>query len=376
MNRINQSFAERQKPLPGVSILIPAYNEQVGIVSTIKSVLATGYPNLQIVIIDDGSTDNTNALVTSFIEKQASEVQQNITLLSIENGGKANALNHGLKHANKELVMTVDADCLVEKNAILHTVKQFNCPLVGAVAGNVVIGNKNKFIELVQQLEYLCGFFFRRSDAVFNSVMIIGGAAATYRRDVLNQVGGFDCDTVTEDIEIALRILGHGYKTRYASDAITYTEGPNDLRSWCKQRLRWKFGRFQALLKYRHLFFSTKATYSNYLTFLTLPAAIYAEFILLLQPLLLLCFFGFAFATNVYAPIAVAMTISMCIISMQVLLDPKPKYHSNLLLLAPIAWCLFYIVEMIEYQALIRSLKRLVKKQSLQWQHWVRIGIK
>lgn len=377
--RIN--FQAQTTEPKSVTVLIPAFNEATGIIGTIESVVNNNYPILEIVVINDGSTDQTDELVKDYLQKFSSryflknQFKPEIKYLCLENGGKAKALNKGLKLATNDIVMTIDGDCLMASDAIINTVKQFNCAKVGAVAGNVVIANKQKIIGLVQQLEYLCGFFLRRADSVFNSVFIIGGAAASYRRDVLTKLGGFDTDIITEDIEISLRILSMGYKTRYAADAITYTEAPSDYKGWCNQRLRWKFGRFQTLLRYRDMFFSSSKKHRSYLTFITLPIAVYGEFILLCEFLLVTLFFGYSFYSGNYAPLMLLIALMTTMTYVQLLSDHKPKHHLNLWFFAPIAWILFYLVDVIEFQALIRSLKRLALGRTLQWQRWVREGI-
>ncbi|TRX55700.1 glycosyltransferase [Thalassomonas sp. M1454] len=360
-----------------VTVLIPAYNEEVGIIKTLQSVIDTQYPKLEIIVINDGSTDKTHQLMTNYIEHQTPSLNSNIQLhyLALTNGGKSNALNQALKVASNDIVMTIDGDCIMDPNAIKNTVKQFSCDKVGAVAGNVVIGNKSKPIEVIQQLEYLCGFFLRRADSVLNSVFIIGGAAAAYRRKVLTEVGFFNSEIVTEDIEMSTRILAAGYKTKFASDAITYTEGPSSWKGLFEQRLRWKFGRFQTFIKYKELFFSKQKHHSKYLTWLVFPVAVYAEFILLLEALIVVAFFAITFYSNDYLPLALLISFMTVMITIQVHAHYKSRFHRNLLLLAPVAWLLFYVVEVVEFQALCRSIKRLVKKQSLQWQKWVRVGL-
>lgn len=362
--------------LASVSVLIPAYNEEVGIIKTVKSVLATNYPKLEVIVINDGSNDRTHQLVTNFIKRhKANDFQLKIKYLQLTNGGKSRALNEGLKVATNDIIMTIDGDCVMDENAIINSIKRFSCDKVGAVAGNVVVANKSKPIEVIQQLEYLSGFFLRRSDSVFNAVFIIGGAAAAYRASVLKEVGDFNQDVVTEDIEMSTRILAAGYKTRYAADAVTYTEGPSNWQCLCDQRLRWKFGRFQTFIKFRKLFFSTQKQHSKYLTWLIWPIALYAELVLLFEAIILAFFFTYTIVANDYLPLAIMISFMAILISIQVTIDSKKKFHANLLLLAPVAWLLFYFVDVVEFQALYRSLKRLFKRQGLEWQKWARVGI-
>lgn len=362
---------------PTVSVLIPAWNEEVGIIKTLNSVLNTQYKNLEVIVINDGSTDLTHKLVTEFVRDYETHNHSNTTIkyLHLRNGGKATALNQGLKLASGEFIMTLDADSMMEKNAITNIIEHFTDKNVAAVAGNVIVGNRKKAIEVMQQLEYLYGFFFKRADSIFNSVYIIGGAAAAYRKDVLMELGGFDHYIITEDIEMSTRILANGYKTRYAADAIVYTEGPSDWKGLCDQRLRWKFGRILTFIKHRKLFFSLKKQHRSYLTFLLLPIAVYAEFTLLIEGVLLVLFFGYTFITNDYFPL-VFVILSMCLlIVLQIIINPKAYFHRNLLVLAPVAWIVFCIMDIVEFQALCRSLLRLVKREDLTWQKWSRGGL-
>lgn len=367
----------KDQPLPSVSVIIPAWNEEVGIVKTIISVLNTEYPHLQLVVVNDGSTDDTHKKVCEFLDEYNQDTEQatRIKYLSLANGGKASAMNRALVHADGEIVITVDSDSVMAPDAIVNLVRHFDDPMVGGVAGNVIVGNRRKPIEWMQQMEYLYGFFFKRSDSLFNAVYIIGGAAAAYRRNVLEKMGGFDHSIITEDIEMSTRILAHGYKTRYACDAVIYTEGPAELGGLCNQRLRWKYGRILTFIKHRKLFFSMRPQHNRYLTFVVLPIAVYAELLLLTEAFMLAAFFIYTVVTSDYMPMVFVIGLLTSVVTMQVLIDPKVRLHRNLLLAAPVAWLMFYAVDMIEFQALVRSLKRLASRKELKWQKWVRVGV-
>ncbi|HHP7235198.1 MAG TPA: glycosyltransferase [Desulfobacterales bacterium] len=363
--------------MPSVSVLIPAWNEEVGIVKTIQSVLDTQYPRLQVVVVNDGSTDGTHAKVTGFMADYPAGENRTarIDYVQVPNGGKARALNLALLKADGEIIVTIDADSVMQPGAIAGFVKRFSDPDVGAVAGHVVVGNRRKPIEWMQEMEYLYGFFFKRADALFSSVYIIGGAAAAYRREVLQAVGGVDPGIITEDIEMSTRILRCGYKTRYAADAVVYTECPSDFKGLCNQRLRWKYGRILTFIKHRQLFFSRRPGHNAYLTFLVLPMAVYAEVLRLVVNAMLPLFFVHTAVTSNYLPLACLVAVLATIFGVQVAADARWRFHRNLLLLAPAIWLVFYAVDMIELQALIRSLKRLAGRQELTWQRWVRVGI-
>lgn len=375
---------------PSVSVLIPAWNEEVGILKTLKSVVEANYQRLEVIVINDGSTDKTHQLVNNFIKQHnrvrstalaspsktlSNQNKATIKYLKLPNGGKAKAMNQGVAMASGEYIVTIDADSVMDPEAVTQLIKRFTDEKVAAVAGNVVVGNRRKPIELMQQLEYLYGFFFKRADSIFNSVYIIGGAAAAYRKQALLDVGGFDESIITEDIEMSTRLLRYGYKTRYATDAVIYTEGPSDWKALCKQRLRWKYGRVLTFIKHSSLFFSLHKSHSKYLTCLLLPLAVYAEFLLLMEGVLLTIFYGYTIVTFDYVPLVFVILFLTSIIAMQIMSDPKAKFHLNLLLIAPVAWLIFYIVDIVEFQALFRSLKRLIKREQLQWQSWSRVGI-
>jgi len=375
-----------QLNVPLVSVLVPAWNEEIGILKTLRSIVNTQYSALEIIIINDGSSDNTHRLVSKFIQDYEQKTTSKsklpperlpatIKYLKLPNGGKAIALNHGLRIANGEIVVTLDADSVMDKDMITNMLRRFTDSRVAAVAGNVIVGNRKKPIELLQQLEYLQGFCFKRADSNFNAVHIIGGAAAAYRKEALEAVGGFDPNIITEDVEISTRLLAAGYKTRYASNAVVYTEGPSDWKSLCSQRLRWKFGRLLTYSKHRTLVFSASKQHNPYLSLLVLPVAIYAELMLLIEPLLLSLFYGYTFYTDQYLPLILMICLIAGLITLQILFDSKVKFHLNLMLLAPIAWILFYVIELVEFQALCRSLNRVLKREKLEWQTWTRVGL-
>ncbi|MGB0495944.1 MAG: glycosyltransferase [Kangiellaceae bacterium] len=374
-----RSFNSENKTFKKVSVLIPAWNEEIGIIKTLNSVINTGYRDLEIIIINDGSTDATHQLISDFIRiyepKDNKHKTAVLKYISLPNNGKAVALNHGLKIASGDYIITLDADSVMDTNMISNMVKRFSDEQVAAVAGNVIIGNRKKPIELLQQLEYLHGFCFKRADSNFNSVHIIGGAAAAYKKSALVAVGGFDEKIITEDVEISTRLLAAGYKTRYASNAVVYTEGPTDWKSLASQRLRWKFGRIQTYVKHSSLFLNPSSKFNLYLTFLVLPIALYVELLLLLEPIILTLFYAYTFYTNDFAPLLFMIAFTSSIILLQILFDPKLRFHLNLVILAPIAWLLFYAVDLVEFQALCRSGIRFIKKENLKWQTWARVGI-
>lgn len=361
-----------------VSVLIACHNEEVGIAATLQSIVDTGYRYLEMIIVDDGSTDRTGERVQSFIAGQKyKEAEPGVRFVYIhtENKGKAAALNVALSHATGDIVITIDADSVVDQKVIEALVRYFHDPLVASVAGQVVIGNKSRPLGIIQQLEYLYGFYFKQADSIMNAVYIVGGAAAAYRRAVIIRLGGYDEHMVTEDIELSTRLQDHGYRVRYAPDAIVYTEGPSDFVGLCRQRLRWKYGRLLTFHKYRHLFFSLDKRHNRYLTFFVLPLAVLAEGLLMMEFIFLGIFILYTVMTNDFMPLVFVIGLLAAVVALQIMTDANARYHKNLLLLAPGTWIIFYIMDMIEFQALIRSLWKLITGQKFKWQKWNRVGV-
>lgn len=363
---------------PKVSVIIPAWNEEVGVLHTIYSILKSGYRNVEVFVINDGSTDSTHEKMRRFLRKYNHFRCNNkipVYYKVKENGGKSRAINHGLKYATGEIVLTIDADSVVDEKAIANIVKHFIDPEVMTVAGNVKIGNRSQTIGLIQQLEYMYGFYFKKADSLMNSIYIVGGAAAAYRRNIFSKVGVFDEDIITEDIEMSTRIQYAGYKIEYAADAIIYTEGPTELPGLCKQRLRWKYGRLLTFYKYRDLFFSLDSKHVKFLTFFVLPLALFSEALLFFEIFLVIILYGYTFYSHDFLPLIFNIALITFVVVLQVLTDSKRHENYNLIVLAPIAWLLFFFVDFIEYQALIRSMYKLSSQQEVTWQRWTRSGV-
>lgn len=358
---------------PRVSFIVPAWNEQVGIIPTIDSILRSSYDNFELIIVNDGSTDNTDSVIRDYVNDYKGSVL--IRYFQKDNEGKSSALNLGVKEATGEIIMTTDADCVVDSNAINCLVKQFSQKDIMAVAGNTRVGNSFKIISSIQKLEYAYGFYFKRADSLLNSVYIVGGAAAAYRKEVFSKLGFFDTEIITEDIEYSTRILNAGYKIRYAADAIFYTEAPSDLTSLIKQRLRWKYGRLVTFAKYRSLFFRFGGKQSVFLSFVILPVALLAEILLLLEILSLPLFYYYTFAARDFTPLAYTVIALSLIIFLQILFDFKKKDNIKILVWVPVAWLTFYFIDFVEYVALANCIVRIIKNKKVSWQKWERLGV-
>lgn len=361
-----------------VSVIVPAWNEEIGVLSTVRSLLESTHRPLEIIVVNDGSTDGTDRAMREFLAQHDGRLESGMTLRYLpmeKNGGKARAVNAGIRASHGEFVVTIDADSIVLPNTISRMIEPFSNRLVMSVAGNVRIGNKKQSIGLFQHMEYLYGFYFKRADAVFESIYIVGGAAAAYRRSVFNAVGFFDEHNITEDIEMSTRIQSAGFRIGYAPHALVYTEGPSDLGGLCRQRLRWKYGRFLTFWKYRRLFFSLQKEHRRFLSLVTLPVALLSEVMLFFQWIFLaLSLFFIALSGHWVAFFAYNMVFSFVVL-FQIVTDVRKIDTVRLLPLVPFAWLIFLFIDMIEYQALIRSLFRIARGRSVSWQKWKRVGV-
>ena len=232
---------------PLVSVLIPAFNEEKVIASSIRHILRTHYPRLEVIVVDDGSTDATSAVVA---EHYGNEPR--VRLLTIPNGGKAHAVNTALHQAHGTVVVALDADTQFEPHTIPRLVRWFAEPTVGAVAGNAKVGNRINLITLWQALEYITAQNLeRRALAALGAITVVPGAVGAWRRDALEQLGGFPADTLAEDQDLTIAVQEAGYQTLFDSEAIAWTEAPDTARGLARQRFRWAYGTLQCLWKHR-----------------------------------------------------------------------------------------------------------------------------
>jgi cellulose synthase/poly-beta-1,6-N-acetylglucosamine synthase-like glycosyltransferase len=247
---------------PGVSIIVPAYNEELNAVRTVQSLLQQDYPNLQIVFVDDGSTDNTfNTVLDAYRD------YPNVQVLTKQNGGKATALNYGVNMAINEYVVCIDADTQLKKDAVTELMKKFNAQnattQVGAVAGNVKVGNEVNMITNWQSIEYITSQNFdRRAFDLLNCITVVPGAIGAFKKTAIIEAGGFTSDTLAEDCDLTMRLHRKGYLVRNCSTAISYTEAPETMRQFLKQRFRWSFGVMQSFWKHRDAVFNPR--YKNF----------------------------------------------------------------------------------------------------------------
>jgi len=232
--------------LPLVSVVIPAFNEARVIGRTVRSVLQQQYARFEVIVVDDGSTDNTSdAAACAALDKRLRVVRH-------VNGGKAAALNHGMTLANGDVIVVIDADTLLAPDAIRHLVRPLADQRVGAVAGNAKVGNRVNLVTRWQAVEYVTSQNLdRRAFVMLNCITVVPGAIGAWRRSAVLDAGGFRTDTMAEDQDLTLTLLRRGHRVALADQAVALTEAPETLGALLKQRFRWSFGTLQCAWKHR-----------------------------------------------------------------------------------------------------------------------------
>lgn len=353
-------------------------DEAVGIVHTLQSLVDSSYHNLEIVVVNDGSTDDSDTIIKQFIEEYNSrkgKYKKTIIYHYKENEGKGIALNTGIELSHGEIIISIDADCIVTQKAVTNFVAHFANPKVMAAVGNVKIGNTKNIVNIVQYLEFLFSFYFKKADSLMNAIYIIGGAAGAFRREVFEKVGYYNPNNITEDIDLSVRIQNAGMKIVYASDAVIYTEGAMVVKDLIKQRLRWKMGRFQTFNEFKSMFFSLDKKHNKILTWLILPLAVFGEIQLSLELYFLAFLYVYSYLVQDFSSfISGIVVVSTMFFVQTVFDDPKSKSWS-FYLLSPIGWLLFYVATFVEYNALMRSIWSGINKKEVKWQRWQRQGV-
>jgi len=229
-----------------ITIIIPAYNEEKVIARTIESTMEIDYPQKEVIVVDDGSKDNTLRIAKSY-------EQDGVKVLHKENGGKASALNYALTFARGEFIAVLDADTIVGKNSLKEIAKIFaHEKHIAAVAGNIKVRNKTNLITWCQALEYVAGLqIARRAFDMFGAITIVPGALGCFKKSALRDAGGYDKETIVEDFDATVKILKSGMIVKGTTKSTAYTEAPTSVIDFYKQRKRWYRGNLQVLLKHR-----------------------------------------------------------------------------------------------------------------------------
>jgi cellulose synthase/poly-beta-1,6-N-acetylglucosamine synthase-like glycosyltransferase len=322
---------------PSVSVVLPAFNEEVSICHSVKSVLNQTYGNIDIIIVDDGSTDNTslklikefdlkksNSLKFSLVEKIKNtnlytsdiiDVYENkknkITLVRSKNGGKSSALNVGIILSNSYFVLNVDSDTILVKDAIEKTLRYMRSDtdavscLIGIINGNEIHDGEiikheipTKLLPKIQWLEYIRSFIlWRTANDKQNATLVMPGAYSFIKREIVLDIGGYKKNYLSEDMELTMNIVKNKGKIQFISEFFAWTEVPENLTSLTKQRIRWYRGSLQNLIKYWKFLFNKNE--NRYVSFYMIPFLWFADVIGIWVELIGLITMGILFLLDV-----------------------------------------------------------------------------
>jgi poly-beta-1,6 N-acetyl-D-glucosamine synthase len=242
----------RRRPLPdppglSVSVMIAAYNEGKVIARTLHAVLEGDVAPVEVIVVDDGSTDATAEEVA-----RVAAADPRVRLLRQVNAGKAAAMNRALMDAHGDVLVCLDADTVIAADAIGLLLRHFADPAVGAAAGNVKVGNHVNLWTRWQSIEYIVSQNLdRRAHSLLNSIPVVPGAIGAWRREAVVAAGGYLSDTLAEDMDLTWRLRRAGWRIANESEALGYTEVPETLWALLRQRFRWTYGTLQCLWKHR-----------------------------------------------------------------------------------------------------------------------------
>ena len=238
----------KTKKLLKTSIIVPAFNEESRIRKTVESLLNLNYPKelIEIILVDDGSTDNTLNEMKEFSDKAI--------VLHKKNGGKASALNIGIEKSNGEIIVSLDADSFVDKNALINMMGYFENEKCVAVTPSMKIWKPKTILQRIQFVEFMFGIFLRKMSAFLGCINVTPGPFSAYRKSFFREHGGYDEKNLTEDIEVALRIQANNFEIENSPNAFSYTPGPSKFKPLFKQRVRWYLGFINNTLKYKYMF--------------------------------------------------------------------------------------------------------------------------
>jgi poly-beta-1,6 N-acetyl-D-glucosamine synthase len=259
------TFKHEEKFNPFVSIIIPVFNEGKIIEKTIDSLLRLNYFHYEIIIVNDGSTDNTKEIVGKMVGYGNGIFNKiKISLINKQNSGKANSLNAGIQISRAEFILCMDGDSQLSPDCIKMAIRHFSDPEIGAVAGNVKVHNRGNFLTDLQALEYIEGLNMARSAQSFMKLVnIIPGPIGLFRKKAIESAGLYVSDTFAEDADLTLRILAKSWKIFYEPKSISYTEAPATLQQLLKQRYRWTRGILQSIRKHKKSLINPTTNFGN-----------------------------------------------------------------------------------------------------------------
>ena len=286
IEKLRPDHAVMPVPEPPVTVLIPAHNEESVVVQTVWSVLASDVKSLRVIVVNDGSTDKTGEMLDSSFGDDP-----RVRIIHQVNRGKAASLHRALGEASTDIVVTIDADTEIEPDAVSKLIRHFSDPTVGAVAGNVKVGNRSRWLTRWQALEYITSQNMeKRAFDLLNCITVVPGALGAWRKEAIEAAGGITADTVAEDADLTIGIRRLGWRISYDEEAVAWTEAPETAGALIRQRFRWTFGTLQSFWKHSDTLFRPK---HGALGWIALPNIFVFQLVLpLISPVIDLMFFG------------------------------------------------------------------------------------
>jgi len=354
---------------PFVSVIVPAYNEEKVIANCVDSILASDYPNFEVVLVDDGSHDNTFQIMKQYQDKP------NVTIISKVNGGKASALNSGIAVAQGEIIFCIDGDTFFKKDTIRQAVNGFTSPRVAAVCGHDSPINLNNWqLKLINLQSHVGTGFVRRALSLINALPIVTGNIGAFRKDVIEEIGGFLNNFIGEDLELTFRIHKAGYKVVFQPWAQVYAESPTSFKAFWKQRIRWGRGFIQTLKIHKDMIFNPKyGTFGifigiNAINMIAIPTLQFLS--LLLLPILIFTN-NSPISLNVLGIIGyLGLTYTLIVASYSIILDKS--YKDFKYLPAAFLWVGYSLVMNL---IIIRSVYLEIRGAEALWNKFERTGI-
>lgn len=357
-------------PKPLVTVLIPAWNEEVGLEKTVLSVIESDYKNLEIYIIDDGSKDNTLSIARKIARRKNNG--RFVRVFHQKNGGKFTALNNGIINSKSNIIVTIDADSYIYPDAISKLVEGLRHGADVSI-GQICVGNRDKLVGRMQYFEYLIGFYHKQYQHLTNSISIYSGAFAAFKRHVYKQSGLYTGDAAVEDIEHSVRTRKHDLRPVYINDALCVTEGPSDFKGLLNQRIRWKHGLIQTVMMHRELLFKKVSRRTIVFNFFELPYMAESVIELMISPF----FWGITIALILYVQSWYLMFWLFLVWPILTLLTAVNSKHfdKKMIIFLPFAGLMYYLLNFIEcISAYIASI-RVMRGVQTSWTVWKRVGV-
>lgn len=384
-NRLANSYRRPFQPL--VTVLVPAHNEELVLRRNLESIYHSTYKKIELIIINDSSTDRTYNIARYF-QRHHKDRFKKIKVINVQVRGKARALNAGLTHAKGSLFMCLDADSALTPPAIELAVKEFSDKSLGCMSSNIKIFPDKGALNFFQRIEYLICYQMKKTETIAGIQYIVGGIGSMFRTRLVRKVGGYDANTITEDIDLSMKMIsyyGGQYRIGYQPNIITYTEAVQDIKGLLRQRFRWKYGRYQAFLKHRQLFWPRAKRYNKTLGWLYLPYALLSELLYVLEPLVIVLIIYLLLQYGDARIIASSFVVATFYTTMHISAATSGyslRERLQFIAGAPLAYLGMFVLSLVEYSATIHGFKNLYRIYkdhktgggACEWKHVERKG--